>query len=399
MNAGGGVRATLITPLGAGGIAVIALAGDGGRRILQSVFVPLDASADFDEPGRLMLGELLGPEGRIDEAIVLISEHRPVFRAEINLHGGPRIAQRALQALGDLGAEIQPWSAERAPESGGLPMSWPGLRNDGVGRELLACLARARTGMVLEALTSQWSAGLSRLAVDALAELDAKGRLTSDRAATLQRAGDRHALVARLLDPPEVVLAGPPNVGKSSLANALLGRPACLVSATPGATRDWVRELAEIHGVPVWLTDTAGLWRPEDPLDAEAVERAWRWVDRADLVVCLFDSARPPDKAEDHWRRLLDRPHCLVGVHLSDGAESDEGSGLCPLNPDGLAGLKADILGHFGLDGFDPSAPAAFTARQAHWLAHAAAARPDSSASRRALSALLNGVQAVEPSR
>ena len=92
--------------------------------------------------------------------------------------------------------------------------------------------------------------------------------------AMLRRAAGRLALIRRLLEPAEVVLAGPPNVGKSTLANALIGRQVSLVHDQAGTTRDWVRHLAVLCGVPVHVTDTAGLWDAPAGVDAQAVGRA-----------------------------------------------------------------------------------------------------------------------------
>ena len=92
-----------------------------------------------------------------------------------------------------------------------------------------------------------------------------------------------------------VVLAGAPNVGKSSLANALLGEDRMIVTGEAGTTRDSVEEGLELGGISVVLTDTAGVRRTPSPAETEAVSRARRRAEDADLVVAVVDRSRPWD--------------------------------------------------------------------------------------------------------
>ncbi len=122
--------------------------------------------------------------------------------------------------------------------------------------------------------------------------------------ATLRAAVDRSVAAARhgrvVHDGITVALIGPPNAGKSSLLNALLGRDRAIVSAAPGTTRDVVEATMVIAGVPVRLLDTAGLAVPRDPVEAEGMRRSRLAIDESDLLLVVMDTSIPPD------RRVLD---------------------------------------------------------------------------------------------
>jgi tRNA U34 5-carboxymethylaminomethyl modifying GTPase MnmE/TrmE len=294
--------ACLLTPPGKGGIAVISLRGRRAGEILAKLFRPLRSHAEGGE-GRLQLGRLVADGRILDEAVVQSQGDW----AEVNIHGGPAVARGVLVAMLRAGATIEP----DAPPSSltGLPAAHPRWNNPAIGEEMLGALPQAASATVVSAVTVQWAAGISELARTVLRELEpcpesrpiAMGRnhesvgraylpdasthlpgasrasmpdlrMTASR---LRRAADGLAVMRRILEPAEVVLTGPPNAGKSTLANALVGRPISIVHQTPGTTRDWVRELALIRGIPVWITDTAGLGCDEGPAAArgEGVSR------------------------------------------------------------------------------------------------------------------------------
>src|SRR5207249_1731762 len=121
-----------------------------------------------------------------------------------------------------------------------------------------------------------------------------------------------------------VALVGPPNAGKSSLLNALLGRDRAIVSPVPGTTRDIVEGTIGIAGVPVRLLDTAGLDIPRDAIEAEGIRRSRRAMEESDLLLVVLDASIPPD-----LRALADTAsHARVLVR----AKSD-----LPIHPGALA--------------------------------------------------------------
>jgi tRNA U34 5-carboxymethylaminomethyl modifying GTPase MnmE/TrmE len=297
----------------------------------------------------------------------------------------------------------------------GFPLAHPAWDNPAVGAELLAALPLARSELAVSALTFQWSAGLSRLVRESLAELailhnqgcGCHGRGLCGRAETpkqralgaaLRAAAGGLEKIRRLLHPAQVVLAGPPNAGKSTLMNALTGRSVSIVHPRPGTTRDWVRELALLHGVPVWLTDTAGVWERLEELpaghafvDTEAARRARERAAGADVVFWLSEGGReraPQWCPADRVIRVATKRDAVPAVAPADiSVSAATGEGLDP--------LKQATLARLGLADFDAASPTAFTERQASLLATAADAlsanNADGPAAVPLLQALLRG--------
>ncbi|HNK18420.1 MAG TPA: 50S ribosome-binding GTPase, partial [Piscinibacter sp.] len=128
---------------------------------------------------------------------------------------------------------------------------------------------------------------------------------------------DRARSGALLREGMRVVLAGQPNVGKSSLLNALAGAELAIVTPIPGTTRDKVSETIQIHGVPVHVTDTAGLRDPEasaDEVERIGIARSWAEIAQADAVLFLRDLTRlgEPDYDEADRRIAQDWPQGLA---------------------------------------------------------------------------------------
>jgi tRNA modification GTPase len=110
------------------------------------------------------------------------------------------------------------------------------------------------------------------------------------------RAGAKQGKILR--EGVQLVLAGPPNVGKSSLLNRLAGEEVAIVTAVAGTTRDRVKESIHINGVPIHVIDTAGLRETSDEVEAKGIERSWDAIRMADLVIFLTD----PSSASDGLR-------------------------------------------------------------------------------------------------
>lgn len=128
-------------------------------------------------------------------------------------------------------------------------------------------------------------------AADAFGRLD---RLQQRLAQVFERAQQGHLLQGGL----QVVLAGQPNVGKSSLLNRLAGDELAIVTPLPGTTRDLVRGTLQVEGIPLHVIDTAGLRETDDQIERIGIERTWREIERADVVVLLVDARTGVGAAE-----------------------------------------------------------------------------------------------------
>lgn len=366
---------------------MIVLCGPEAAGVLERVFVPR-----FSPPaeGVLSLGRIVDGEQTIDEGIVSLDGER----IEINIHGGPQVARAVLTLLARQGAAIR-------PQAGGDPalaFAHPSYKNPAIAAEAAEAMLAAATPLAATAVAAQWSGGLSALAAD-----------ENPSAQALRRAAMALPRMRRLLEGAEVVVAGAPNVGKSTLANALAGRQVAIVSEIAGTTRDWVRNLVDIEGLPVHLTDTAGLWETctaeggcatrntKHPaghhVDSQAVERALERIQQADLVVLVQLPQEPPAPGQEALlARLAGLPNVLKVQGKSDRYPPQAGVlGVSGVTLAGLAQLRAEIRRRLGMADFDPASPMAFTDRQQRLLLEAALALESHRAAdaRRALDNLL----------
>jgi tRNA modification GTPase len=210
----------------------------------------------------------LGDGSYADEVVVAVKQLEPEEVVEVHCHGGRRVVAWVAELLGD--------HDRRTP-----------TRHD--GWNWLPIALTLRTASIL---LDQCHGAFDRAVDDILSSPGPPG----DTMAALAR----YAGVGRhLTEPWRVVIAGEPNVGKSSLVNAVAGFQRSVVSATPGTTRDVVSTVTAIDGWPVELLDTAGLRAAADEVEAEGVGRAGAARAEADLVVWVLDGsqplARPPE--------------------------------------------------------------------------------------------------------
>lgn len=300
------VCATLLTSFTPGAIAIIHLHGEA-----NSIDEALNNLIDLGVQtiGSMRLATFRDSQGEIDTGLVA-----RITPTEVHLmpHGGPRVVQRLLARCADLGIEIV--RTDTLP-----PQSLYPEANDDIEAMMLATLARARSPLAIELLLDQ--PGRWR---------DSPTLNDDDRARSLR--------LNRLITPPLVVLAGPANVGKSTLSNALLGRSMSIAVDQPGTTRDYITGQVELAGLVVLWHDTPGLRMTDDPIEREAIALASELMSRADFLIAMTDH-------EHDWPALPREADIRIANKCDVARRDDTQINISATTGEGIAELVRTIRG------------------------------------------------------
>lgn len=364
--------AALATPPGRGGIAIVRISGPEAEALLTAVFRPAGVQQGF-ESHRMAYGHAVDGEELLDECMaVLMRAPRSYTRedvAEIHVHGGDWAAGRLLSALWKQGAvPAQPGEFTRRAflngridlSRGEAVMQMIAATGERAGRAALRGLRGGASAFVRDA-QQRLVAILSGVAaaLDYPEEVDEQ-QATRDLAPrcralaqTLLDACDQRA--ARILESGlEVAICGKPNVGKSSLLNALLGEERAIVTDEAGTTRDVVRGSAQLGGLRVNFADTAGIRQSEERVEKIGIQRARDAMQTADLALVVLDQGIPPDEEDRAILALArQRPH-LVVLNKSDlpkAPDQPEGLLISTLTGEGLDALRQAIVDAAGQAG------------------------------------------------
>jgi tRNA modification GTPase len=272
-----------LTPPGAGAIATLAVRGPRAWPVVRELFHPFAAShgplPDQPTPGQFWLGRLKGEAA--DEVVLAVKRVEPIPWLEIHCHGGIEVVRLICDTLTAHGLQT---------------CTWPELEqhtaDDQIQAEAAIELSQALTVRTAAILLDQQQGAFARACRQILQCLEDKN---PTKAGALLGELLRWAPLGRHLTSPwKVAVLGAPNVGKSSLVNALAGFPRCIVAPTPGTTRDVVTTLIAVDGWPVELSDTAGLREATESLEAEGMQRARAAAAEADLCLWVLDASSPP---------------------------------------------------------------------------------------------------------
>jgi tRNA modification GTPase len=334
------LMAALLTPPGRGAIATVLVDGTDATATVATLFAPATREDFASAPlGRILFGRWAGSG---EELVVC---HRGQNEIEVHCHGGEAAADAVLASLADLGCQRVEWTDAvlRATV-------------DRIAAEAGELLARATTLRTAAILLDQYHGALRQELGECAALLDSSDE-DSWRAAEqrLEALSQRSRLGRHLAEPFQVVIAGKPNVGKSSLINALVGYPRSIVYHQPGTTRDVVSTRTAFAGWPVELADTAGLRRGAEPLEAAGIDLALKKFAAADLRVLVFDAGQA--WGDDDEAFLAQWPDALI-VHnktdLATAAARPQGTEVSALTGLGIQEL-IDAIG----DRLVPDAPPA----------------------------------------
>ena len=304
------------TAVGTGAIAMIRMSGPRAFDIVRRL-LPAEQPGEVIEPRKLYLCRLQ-TDIPLDQAMLAFfrapGSYTGEDMVEISCHGGEMVAPRVIEALGRLGARVaQPGEfTRRAVENGKLDL----LQAEAID-QLVKAESPAAAENALRQLDGELSGrirGLRQQLIDlaALLELeldfaeeDVEFAERKDMLAALSDLAER---IAALLQSWEkgrglrhglrVAIVGKPNVGKSSLLNALLGESRAIVSSTPGTTRAFIDELVQLGNFRFRLIDTAGIRHAGDEIEKAGVERSRARIQDADILLLVVDGSSPSEAAD-----------------------------------------------------------------------------------------------------
>lgn len=388
--------AAVATPPGRGGIGIVRLSGPRARRIAERVVDRLPP------PHLARLRTFRNAQGEsVDRGLVLFLPRPGSFTGEDTVelqgHGGPVVTGMVLDCVLRAGARLaRPGEfSERAFLNGRLDLSQAEAVADlieSASEQAARSAMRSLEGVFAERVRGhvedligirtyvEAAIDFPDEEIDFLSTPDLKRRLQALRltlSATLEQARQGRAL----RDGLGVVIAGAPNVGKSTLLNRLSARDAAIVTDVPGTTRDTLNETVHLDGMPIRLTDTAGLRAASDAVERIGVDRALRAISDADVVLELVDDRSPapvgemaPPVSPNQTRLLVHNKIDLTGSPPGlDGSVDPPILRISACTGAGLDALRARLK---AVAGYRSGEDGLFIARRRHVeaLEHAAAA-------------------------
>lgn len=386
--------AAIATAQGRGGVGVVRISGRGIEDLAFGLLGKLPAAR------HATYGDFLDQSGEtLDQGIAIYFPAPHSYTGEDVLelqgHGGPAVLQLLLQRCLDLGARLaQPGEFTRR--------AYLNDKLDLAQAESVADLIEANTAQAarsaMRSLRGEFSAEIHglvdelirlRMLVEAMldfpeedvdsGDISQRDALLKDISQKLQQTLDAAKQGSLLREGAHIVIAGQPNVGKSSLLNRLSGEEVALVSDIPGTTRDVIRQTIQIRGVQMHVMDTAGLRETRDEVESMGIARTHHTLHRADLILLLLDAHRgmTPDDETILAGLPADIPRLLVfnKADLLQGAavpasESGTSIGVSAKTGAGLDELRDKLL---EMVGWRDQESGAFMARERHLQALAAA--------------------------
>ncbi|MHB8880643.1 MAG: tRNA uridine-5-carboxymethylaminomethyl(34) synthesis GTPase MnmE [Thermodesulfovibrionales bacterium] len=334
--------AALSTPVGQGGIGIVRISGPASLRIAGGMFRPRGTGKGLASARTFTLhyGEITDPltSEVLDEVIVSVMRAPHSYTredvVEINCHGGMAAVRRTLEAVVGQGARLAaPGEFTRRAFLNGrisLPqaeavMDLISARTDESRRVAVAQL-RGRLSERLEALRH----ALIEIAAFAEAHMDfpeEEIELQTEQEMTSRLgviAGDILKLSgtfdeARFFrEGLSAAIVGRPNVGKSSLLNALLQRDRAIVTELPGTTRDTIEECLNINGLPLRIIDTAGIRKAGEIIEKEGIRRSLDAIETADCVLAVFDGSAAAQQDDHELLRMIKGKKAILVLNKSD---------------------------------------------------------------------------------
>lgn len=330
----------IATPIGEGGIGVIRVSGPHSEKILMRLFKPRRERKSY-QTHRLYTGDIVSPTGGgkvLDEVMIAFMKGPHSYTGEdsfeIYCHGGPLIMKTIIREVLRAGA--------RAAEPGEFTKrAFLNNRMDLSQAQAVMEIISARTEEDLSCAVLRLKGSLAektRLLQSSLINTAARLEAAIDFPEDDTELPDTTLLIDDLVKVKDqvnslaatyeegrlyreglhVVITGKPNVGKSSILNRLVGTERAIVTAIPGTTRDLIRETVRIRGIPVDLTDTAGIRPTENIIESKGVELVRGELARADLIIFVVDGSSDLTVEDREIARDIRDKRPVIAVNKSD---------------------------------------------------------------------------------
>ena len=347
--------AAIATPPGTGSIGIIRVSGPRSRDIASLIFRPSNKTEGFNSH-RLYHGDIISPDtGRVIDEVLISFMMKPRSYTgedilEINCHGSAFILQSVLSLVIKAGARL-------AEPGEFTKRAFLNNRIDLSQAEAVAETIMAKTDRALDLAVSHLKGDLAgkietvrNAIIDILAILETTIDFSDEDVEVGNPpsvARDIEAIIGELTelastygegkiyrDGINAVITGRPNVGKSSLLNRLLGEKRAIVTAMPGTTRDFIEEIIPIKGVPVRLTDTAGIREPQNIIEKEGINLVWEKLSQADVVIIVVDGSESLTKEDFEIIKRRKAKKFLLVINKVDLPHVIDEKELASLAPD-----------------------------------------------------------------
>jgi len=327
----------IATPPGEGAIGIVRLSGKESLPLAQKFFIPLKKRNSIP-PFRPLLGDFVVSSKKLDQVLLVYYPAPKSYTGEevveIHAHGSPVILRQMVQTFLQAGLRMaDPGEfTKRAFLNGKIDLTQA---------EAVSNLIAAKTELAAQAAAAQLEGSLSRqveslrqeilnmfvyveAAIDypdeelellSQGELERRAQKLVKRIQQI-REGAQYGKLLR--DGVTAVIVGKPNVGKSSLLNALLNEERAIVTPIPGTTRDIVSEFANIDGIPVKFVDTAGIRDSVGVVEQEGIARSVKSLEQADIVLFVCDGGEPFSQEDESILKRVQGKNTLYVVNKSD---------------------------------------------------------------------------------